>query len=243
MHTQLDDAVLEALDDQSLRDRLARRDWKSDPQFITDEQVFRLFRRAKATGSLPRVALLSRELGRRMLGHAKGFAYRSGIYRSFGSLDHAAEELSQFVWERLIKQPKDAAYAEKFFGQLFKRRALSFQRSLLAKKRSHPISLDALAHTAGEDDDDRDPDMTVRKITALRQDATPLEALEKKQLHAQVAGRLQEILTKKEHMTYVMLFVDDMKVKEVAAALRVTERSINNYKNAALKKVRKEFNT
>ncbi len=241
MHTQPDDAVLEALDDQSLRDRLARSDWKGDPQFVADEQVFRLFRRAETTGAPTRVGLLSRELGRRMLGHAKGFAYRSGIYRIFESLDHAAEELSQFIWERLIMQPKDAAHAGKYFGQFFKRRALDFQRRLLAKKRSRQVSLDALAHVSG--DDKEDPDVTLRKVVALCQDATPLEVLETKQLHAQTAAKLQEILTKKEHMTYVMLFVDDMKVMEIAAALRVSARSINNYKNAALKKVRKEFKT
>lgn len=151
MHIQADDSALEALDDQSLRARLARHDWKNDPQVVPDEQVFRLFRHAKAAGDLARVGLLSRELGRRMLGRAKGFAYRSGIYRSFGSLDQAAEEISQYVWERLIKQPKEAAYAEKGFGQLFKRRALDFQRRLLAKKRSRQVSLDALAHVAVTD--------------------------------------------------------------------------------------------
>lgn len=243
MHTQPDDAALEVLDGQSLRAKLACRDWGNDPQFVPDEQIFRLFRRAQAASDAARVGLLSRELGRRMLGHAKGFAYRSGIYRSFGSLDQAAEELSQYVWERLIKQPKDAAHAEKYFGQLFKRRALDFQRRLLAKKRSRQVSLDAMAHTAADDDDQGDPNLTVRKVLALRQKETPLDAFETKQRAAQAAVRLQEILTKHEYSTFVMLFVQDMKVKEVAAALRVSERSINNYKNEALEKIRQEFNT
>jgi RNA polymerase sigma factor (sigma-70 family) len=234
-----DDSALEALDDKLLQARLAHHDWKTDPQVVPDEQVFRLFRRAKATGHPDRVGLLSRELGQRMLSRAKGFAYRSGISRSFGSPDQAAEEISQYVWERLIKQPKDAAYAEKSFGQLFKRRALDFQRRLLAKKRSRQVSLDAMAHVAV--DEQEDPDLIVRKVLALRQDSTPLDALETKRRAAQAAVKLQEVLTKNEHLTFVMLFVHDMKVKEVSAALGVCEKSVNNYKNAALKKIRKEF--
>lgn len=241
MHTQQDDSALEALDDQLLRARLARRDWENDPQFVPDEQVLRLFRHAEATGNPTRVGLLSRELGRRMLGHAKGFAYRSGIYRSFGNLDQAAEELSQYVWECLIKRPGDAAHAERRFGQLFKRRALDFQRRLLAKKRSRQVSLDAMAHTTADDADEEDPDLTARKVLALRQENTPLDVIETKQRAAQAAARLQEILTKNEYSTFVMLFVQDMMVKEIAAALRVSEKSINNYKNAALDKIRKEL--
>jgi DNA-binding NarL/FixJ family response regulator len=38
-----------------------------------------------------------------------------------------------------------------------------------------------------------------------------------------------------------MLFVDEMLVKDIALALDVTTRTVNNYKNAALKKVQKEF--
>lgn len=243
MHTQQDDSALQALDDQLLRSRLVRRDWENDPQFIPDEQVLRLFRSAEAADDHTRIGLLSSELGQRILGHAKGFAYRSGIYRSFGSLDQAAEELSQYVWECLIKRLGDATHAERRFGQLFKRRALDFQRRLLAKKRSRQVSLDDMAHATADDADDEDPDLTARKVLALRQENAPLDAIETKQRAAQAAATLQEVLTKNEYSTFVMLFVEDMKVMEVAAALRVSEKSINNYKNAALKKVRKEFNT
>lgn len=240
---QQDDAALGACDDQSLCARLACRDWENDPRFVPDEQVFRMFRRAEAASDLARVGLLSRELGRRILGHAKSFVYRSGIYRSFESLEQAAEELSQYVWERLVKQPKDAAYAEKRFGRLFKCRALDFQRRVLAKKRSRQVSLDDMAHATANADDEENPNLTVCNVPALRQEDTLLDAFETKQRAAQAAARLQEILTKNEHSTFVMLFVEDLKVREVAVALRVSERSINNYKNAALKKVRKEFNT
>lgn len=60
-------------------------------------------------------------------------------------------------------------------------------------------------------------------------------------MYAKVATRLQTILTKKEHQTFVMLFVDEMQVKEVAAALGVSTRMVNSYKNAALEKTSKEF--
>lgn len=243
MHTQLGDSALEMLDDRSLTARLAHRDWKNDPQFITDEQVFRMYKRAEMAGNSARVGLLSRELGRRLLRHAKSYAYRTVVARMFGSLDQAAEELSQYVWECLITRPKDAAHAERRFGQLFLRRSLDFQRRLLAKKRSMQSSLDAMAYADCDDSDTEDPDLTVRRVLALREEATPLDALERKQLAAHAASRLQDILTKKEHLAFVMLFVEEMKVKEVAAALGVTVRSINGYKNAALEKIEKEFKT
>ena len=69
----------------------------------------------------------------------------------------------------------------------------------------------------------------------------PEETLATKQEHAQIAMRLQSILTRQELSTYVMLYVEKMQVKDIAAALRVTPRAVNNYKNAALGKIRKEF--
>jgi len=169
---------------------------------------------------------------------SKAFAVRSGIYPgNIGNLDQAAEELAQYVWECLVTRPGDAEHAKKLFGQLFKRRALDFQRRLLAKKRSCQENLDAMERSS----DDDDPEKTIRIVTALRQEATPEHAFEIKQRHAQVAARLQAILTKEEHFVYVMLFVDEMPVKDIASALGVTPRTVNNYKNAALKKVQKEF--
>lgn len=238
MHTQEPDSAVEALDDRSLLARLARKDWEHDTLFVPDEQVFRLFRRARDSGNMGRVGLLARVLSERLLGLAKGFAVRSGIYPgNIGNLDQAAEELSQYVWECLVTRPSDGAHAEKLFGQLFKRRALDFQRRLLAKKRNRQDSLDAMDQSTEDDD----PDKTVRTVSALRQAATPADALETKQQHAQAAARLQAILTKEEHYVYVMLFVDEMPVKDIAAALNVTPRTVNNYKNAALTKVQKEF--
>ena len=238
MHTEEPDSTLEAFEDRSLRARLASTDWKRDSQYISTEQVFRLFGRARTAGSHSRIGLLSTALSRRLLILAKAFAVRSGIYPgNIGDLNQAAEEISQFVWECLITRPGDAAHAEKLFGQLFKRRALDFQRGLMAKKRKYQESLDALEHAP----DDEDPERTVRQITALRQNSTPADALEAKQEHALMATRLQSILTKEEHYVYVMLHVDEMKVQDIATALGVTPRTVNNYKNSALDKVQKEF--
>lgn len=238
MHVQEPDSTLAALDEHSLRARLARADWECDALYVSTEQVFRLFSRARATGDKGRIGVLSGVLSRRLLGLAKAFAVRSGIYPgNIGDLSQAAEELAQYVWECLITRPGDAAHAEKLFGQLFKRRALDFQRRLLAKKRKYQESLDAMEHTP----DDDDPEKTIRVIAALRQEVTPEHILEIKQWHAQVAAQLQTILSKVEYSVYVMQFVDEMPVKDIALALGVTPRTVNNHKNAALEKVRKEF--
>lgn len=238
MHIQVPDSALEALPDCALRTRLARTDWKRDPEFVPDQQLFRLLRRARDAGNQVRIGMFSGVLSRRLLVLARGFVVRSGIYpRNIGDLDQASEELSQYVWECMVTRPKDAAHAEKLFGQLFKRRAFDFQRRLLAKKRKLQVSLDAMDHSP----DDEDPEKTVREVTALRQDATPADTLAAKQEYAQVAARLQAILTKNELSTYVMLNVEEMKVKDVARALGVSTKTINNYKNAALSKIRKEF--
>lgn len=238
MHVQGDDLGLEALREPLLRVRLARQDWEHDPEFVPAEQVLRLLRRARESGNDRRVGLFTETLSRRLLKLAKGFAQRSGVYPGLiGDLDQAAEELSQFVWECLVSRPKDAAYGENYFGQLFKRRALDFQKRLVAKKRKLQVSLDAMDHSPEDDD----PEKTLREVAGLREETTPAEALEKKQEYAQVAARLQAILTKNEHSVFVMLHVNEMSVKDVAVALGVTPRTINNYKNAALEKIRKEF--
>jgi hypothetical protein len=241
MHTrEPDDAAIEALDVRTMLARLARTDW-NDPLFIPDEQVFRMFRRAREAENENRMGMLSRVLSRRLLSLGKGFAVRSGIYPGIiGNLDQAAEELSQYVWDCLVKRPGDAAYAEKRFGLLFKLRATDFQRRLLTKKRKFQESVDAIDRS----DEDDDPDKTIRRVTALRQPATPADALAIKEEHAQVVTRMQAVMTKQEFFVYTMLFVEDMPVKDIAVALGVTPRTINTYKNAALDKVeemRKEF--
>jgi RNA polymerase sigma factor (sigma-70 family) len=238
MQTNEPDSVLEALEYQSLRARLARPDWKSDPQYVSTEQVFRLFGLARANANHSRIGLFSAVLSRRLLVLAKAFAVRSGIYPgNISDLDQAAEEISQFVWECLFTRPGDAAHAEKWFGQLFKRRAIDFQKRLMAKKRKCQESLDAMEYAL----DEEDPEKAVRQIAELQQSITPADVLEAKQEHALIAARLQSILTREEHSVYVMLNVDEMQVQEIAMALGVTTRTVNSYKNRALDKIQKEF--
>ncbi len=54
-------------------------------------------------------------------------------------------------------------------------------------------------------------------------------------------ARLLEILTEREYTTYTLLYGADWQVQEVAAALGVTVKSVNNYKRSALEKIDKEF--
>lgn len=231
MDTPEPDSTLEALSTVALHARLALTDWEHDTEFIRHEQVFRLFRRANASGDSARAGQLLGALSRRLLGLSKGFAVKSGIYPgNIDNLGQAAEEIAQFVWECLVTRPKDAAHAEEYFGQLFTRRAIDFQRMLLAKKRKCQDSLDALDQVP-EDVPDSWSDPA----------PNPEEALATKQEHAQIAMRLQAILTKQELSTYVMLYVEKMQVKEIAAALGVSTRAVNYYKNAALGKIHKEF--
>lgn len=239
MHTQTTDSELASLDDQGLRGRLARTDREHDPLYVPDEQVFRLFRQARDGGTETRHGLLSNALGRRLLNRSRAFAVRSGLYPGIiGDLGQAAQELSQFLWECLVTRPNDAKHAERYFGQLFKRRALDFQRRLLSEKRKCEVSIDAMDRS---DNDNEDPERAVREIAALRHRDTPEAAYEIKQRFAQTAGRLQAVLTKNEYTTYVMLYVEEMQVKDIASALGVSTRTVNTYKNAALAKIEKEF--
>ncbi|MDE2599061.1 MAG: hypothetical protein KGL40_05510 [Rhodocyclaceae bacterium] len=232
------DLNIEALSDQALNARLNITDWNSDPHFITTEQLSRLFRRAREANDQNRLGIFSRALSKRILRLAKTFALKSHIYPiNFSDLDQAAEEISLYVWECLMTRPKDASFAEQFFGQLFKRRALDFQKRLMAKKRKYQVSLDAMDHSP----DDEDPEKTVQEIAALRDEKKPEEILALKQEHAIVAARLQNILTSEEYSVFLMLYVEDMMVKDIAIALEVTPRTINNYKNEALKKIKQEF--
>jgi len=236
MQSQPDDSALTALDGTALRAELARSDWKNDPLFVKDEQVFRLFHGARAAGDADRMGLLSRELCRRMLRRAKSFAARSGIYTAFSSLDEAAEELSQYVWERLVTQPKDAAYAEQRFGKLFLLRAIDFQRRVLAKKRSQQERFEEeMAHTGDDEAEDENAETILLEMLGHENEQ------QSRQHAAEIATRLQQILTKREYSTFVMRKVNEMKVKEIAALFDVDVKTINNYKNAALEKIRKEF--
>ena len=63
----------------------------------------------------------------------------------------------------------------------------------------------------------------------------------REQFH-QVHARLQVLLTRNEYSVFVMLWREEMKVKDIAAALGVTPRMVNNHKRSIEAKMKKEFN-
>lgn len=235
MHTSVADAAVEALDDSALRARLGRKDWRGDPLFIPDEQVFSQFRAARAKDDKARIGLLAEALNERLLAHSRKFALRMGMVPSLiDDPRRAALEIASCIWEHLLGNASDAAHAEKAFGQLFKRRALDFYKSFLAKKRKLQSSLDT------EDDEDDEVPAT-DDLDELKDFNTPDLLVSRQQEFERVNSRLLEILSQKEYITYTLLKADNWQVQEVAAALEVTVKSVNNYKRSALEKIDKEF--
>lgn len=236
MPTQELDSAIEALDDHSLRARLGRSDWKHDALFVSDEQVFRLFRRARAAQDKVRTGLFSEVFSQRLLERSRKFVLKMHIYPwLIDDLPRASHELASGIWEHLLSSTSDAAHAEKAFGQLFERRALSFQRNLLAKKRKLQSSLDS----TDEEADEGAP--ATEALEELQDHNTPELLIARRQEFERVNGRLLELLTQKEYTTFVLLYSADWQVQEVAAILQVTVKSVNNYKNSALAKIDKEF--
>ncbi len=236
MHTREPDAVLEALDDRALRARLARTDWQRDPLFVADEQVFCLFRRARTEADQARIGLFAEAFNERLLERSRKFVLRACIFPGLiDDLKRATYELASCIWDQLLSNANDAAYAEKAFGQFFERRAISFQRTLLSKKRKRQSSLDA-----NEDDEDEAVSAT-DDIVELQDHNTPDLLAARRQAFERANNRLLEILTEKEYTTYTLLYGADWQVQEVAAALKVTVKSVNNYKRSALAKIDKEF--
>jgi len=232
-------AALEALDDSALFDRIGRPEWGTDPLRVSSEQVFRLFKRAREAGNSGRTNKLSEVLTRRLLRLGKAFARRSGMWPELnGDLDDAAADIAQYVWDRLLHHPKDAAHAEKYFGQLFRRRASDahFAELTQVRERQRPEGdVDqSLEDVSG-------PGETVAVVMGLRHDLSATEEMEAKAEVALAVGRLQVILTKHEFSAYVMRHYQEMSVNDIADALRVTPRTINTRMNAAEIKVRKEF--
>ena len=232
MYTSEADAAIEALDGRALRARLARKDWRNDPLFVSDEQVFSQFMVARAKNDKARLGFLAEALNERLLEHSRKFALKMRMVP--GLIDaprRAALEIASCMWEHLLASASDAAHAEKAFGQFFKRRALDFFKGLLAKKRKLQSSLDT--------EDDEVP--ATDDLDELKDFNTPDLLAARKQEFERVNSRLLEILTQKEYTTYTLLNVDNWQVQEVAAALGVTVKSVNNYKRSALAKIDKEF--
>lgn len=236
MYTREPDSALEAFDDRSLRTRLARTDWRCDPLFIADEQIFSMFRRAHAKGNAARIGLFAEAFNERLLERSRKFVLRSHIFPGLiDDLKRATHELASCIWDQLLSNANDATHAEKAFGQFFERRAISFQRTLLQKKRKLQSSLDA-------DEDDGDETVSPSDyLEELQDQNTPELLAARQQAFERANNRLLEVLTEKEYTTFTLLYVADWQVQEVAAALNVTVKSVNIYKRSALAKIDKEF--
>lgn len=236
MYIREPDAVLDAFDDRSLRARLARTDWERDLLFVADEQVFSLFRQARTKGDEARVGLFAEAFNGRLLERSRKFVIRAHIFPGLiDDLKRATHELASCIWEQLLSNSSDAEHAERAFGQFFERRAISFQRTLLSKKRKLQSSLNAY------EDDDNEVVSATDSFEELQDHNTPDLLAARLQAFERANNRLLEILTEKEYTTYTLLNGDDWQVQEVAAALNVTVKSVNNYKRSALAKIEKEF--
>ena len=169
------------------------------------------------------------------------------VPQHFSDYQEAARDLAGYVWERLLSG-KNAEFAARRFGVFFENKSISYLRALLAQCRQRMDSLeewhqgehddaneddDALAL---EDDDSGDADAT------LRDDATPDRVLGHALEFHHVHARLRVLLTPNEYSVFVMLWRREMKIKEIAAALGVTPRMVNNHKRSIEAKMNKEFN-
>ncbi len=228
------DLELEALSDETLLDKLSKTDWRNEPDYMSDEQVFRLFRCARQQGSRGRAEFLSNVLSERLLRRSRQFARKACIYPGLiGNLDDASHEIASEVWNCLLTKEKDAIHAERAFGQLFKRRAIDFQRKLMTNKRLKQVNIEAMSLQS----DDSSAELTTEDML---NSANPEDIVSSRQYCEQQIRKLQTLLTANEYITLVMLFSKEMQVKEIASALGVTTRAINYYKNSALKKIQEE---
>jgi RNA polymerase sigma factor (sigma-70 family) len=229
---------VQGLPNEELRTRLARADWQNDVLYVSDERAFTLLRLAREAGDKSRVGLITEALSARIFAKAAGFARRSGIVPGLISdLNDAAADLGAYVWVKILGSAIDAKYAEVRFGQLFKRRALDFQRHLLAKKHTMQESLDAMDRTG----DDEDQENAEKSVTALKDDWKPEDSLQQKQEFKKLRSVMHDVLTPKEFSVLQLLYDFDMLVKDVADALDVTPRTVLNLRVRALKKLGKEL--
>ena len=241
----MDTSETESLDnlaDRELVERLDCADW-DDPLFISEEQLVQQFQVARAAGNTTRVGLFSSELSRRMLRRSRSFALKNNLVpQHFSHLDEAAHELSAYVWERLLKD-KNAQFAARRFGVFFKNQSISFLRSILAQCRARMDSLEEWHQAEREEDDGDDEDGGGHDAnTTLQDEWTPDLVLGHARGFEQFHARLQSLLTRNEYSVFVMLWRQQMKIKDIAAALGVTPRTINNYERNIRDKINKEFN-
>ena len=236
---------LENLSDPELVERLRCADWH-DPLFVSEERLVQLFEAARAAGYTARVGHCSNELSRRMLRRSRAFALKNTLVpQHFPNLDEAAEALADYVWERLLL-PKNAQFAARRFGVFFENKSISFLRSLLAKCRVKMESLEDWhqdSHAGNGDDESEDEyDVGDAADATLQDELTPDQMLSQTLSFEQVNARLQVVLTGTEYSVYMMLWRRQWKIKDIAAALGVGPRMINNHKRSIKEKITKEFN-
>jgi DNA-directed RNA polymerase specialized sigma24 family protein len=187
-----------------------------------------MFKRAREAGLRPRYLLLSEILSERILARSRRAVLRMGIYPSLmGNLGDASDELAQYFWKRLL-EPHNLTYAESRFGSLFKFSEIMFLRELTAKKRTQQVPL---TNDTPDFEDDVESEFLDSLETA--DELTP----ERIVASTQAILGLTSVLSQAELSAITMLRVKGMSVAEVAATMGVTTRTINTYKNAALKKL------
>lgn len=238
---------LENLADPDLVERLRCVDW-NDPLFVSEERLVQLFLAARTAGHTARVGLCSSELSQRLLRRAMAFAKKNTLVpQHFSDYDEAAHDLAGYVWERLLSGT-NAEFAARRFGVFFEKKSISFLRALLAQCRQRMDSLEEW-HQGEHGDADEDDDALAQPLeddngddATLRDDATPDRVLGHTLEFQQVNARLRALLTRNEYSVFVMLWRREMKIKEIAAALGVTARMVNNHKRSIEAKMKKEFN-
>ncbi|MBW8368755.1 MAG: sigma-70 family RNA polymerase sigma factor [Arenimonas sp.] len=241
---------LENLADPDLVKRLRCVDW-NDPLFVSEERLVQLFVAARTAGHTARVGLCSSELSRRLLRRAQAFARKNTLVpQHFSDYEEAAQDLAGYVWERLLSGT-NIAFAARRFGVFFENKSISYLRALLAECRQRMDSLEEW-HQAGHDDgDEGDDEMAQQREddhdgddadATLQDDATPDRVLSHSLQFRHVHARLRVLLTRNEYSVFVMLWRQEMKIKDIAAALGVTPRMVNNYKRSIEAKMKKEFN-
>lgn len=238
MTQQIGDDELDTLPDEEFRKRLSYENWNDINCYITDERAFTLLRLARETGNKKRVGIVSEALSRRILVKARAFSLRSSIFPRFiNDLNEATAELASYIWEKVFTKPNDAKHAEVAFGQLFKLRAIDFQKRFFAKKRALQESLDALDRVGDSDD----PEAAEKSIAEMQDELKPEDYLQQKQEFWNLRKAMHKVLMTNEFETLVLLFDLDMPVKDVANALEVVPRTVQNLRARAFVKLRKEL--
>lgn len=237
-------AVCRTLPDNELQERLAYDKHEDKTRHIPDEALLTLFVESRCSGDKQRQGVLSEALSRRILVRAGQFLPRSGLYpKHYSDFETARHELASFFWERLITNNSDLLACQARFGQVFKRRALDFQRRHFSKKRTYQDSLDEMSESPDGEQND-----AAERVTGLKEEIRPDDFLQQKRLFEQLRSAMHKVLTTEEFTTLELLYdydlpvaSEDPRVVTVASTLSVDRRTVQNYRNRAFAKLKKEL--